>query len=78
MKFSAYVVIGAAVFALAYLAQAFFGISLGPHTTSSLDPEGFEVSKLLVQTLLGAAVGLVLGLLDRWNTRRKASRRQDD
>lgn len=70
MKMIFYVLIGAAVFAVAYLLQAFFGISMG-RSSSSLEPEGFSMVRLLMQTLVGAGVGLVIGAADRWRSARK-------
>lgn len=53
-RLSLSVLIGAAVFAVAYFAEAFFGISLARHSSSSLEPAGFDMSKFFVQTLIGA------------------------
>lgn len=71
MKMSFYILIGGAVFALGYLAQAFFGISIGSTSTSSLEPTGFVASRFLLQTALGAGVGLLIGAVDRWRSRRR-------
>lgn len=76
MKIIFYVLIGAAVFAVAYLLQAFFGISMGRGTTS-LEPEGFSMVRLLVQTLAGAGVGLVIGAADRWRSARRHNARDE-